>query len=228
METEFAPFWLSMRVSCLATAAVVALGVPIAFGLARWSFRGKALAAGVLMLPIVLPPTVVGYLLLVLLGRRSTIGGWLEATTGFSPVFHWSGEVIAAACSAFPLFLLPARSAFEEVDPALEDAARLLGRGEASVFRHITLPLAWRGLIAGLMLAFARSLGDFGASMMVAGDIPGRTRTASMAIYDAAMFAGDPARAARLSVAVSAVSIAALIVVQRTLPARRAGSRMAL
>ncbi len=100
-------------------------------------------------------------------------------------MFHWSGAVLASALAALPLYLLPARGAFEEVDPALEDAARLLGRREGSVLVSITLPLAWRGLAAGAMLAFARALGDFGASLMVAGDIPGRTRTASMAIYDA-------------------------------------------
>ncbi len=136
-------------------------------------------------------------------------------------VFHWTGAVIAAAVAAFPLFLLPARGAFESVDPALEDVARLLGRGELSVFLAVTLPLAWRGLAAGMVLAFARSLGDFGATLMVAGNIPGVTQTASLAIYDAVVQGNDPARAGRLTVWISAVSIVALLIVQRTLPSRR-------
>jgi molybdate transport system permease protein len=173
-------------------------------------------------LPLVLPPTVLGYYLLQLLGRRTWFGLWLERTWGVTIVFHWSGAVVASAVAAFPLFLLPARGAFEGVDPALEDAARLLGRRETSVFLAITLPLAWRGLAAGAMLAFARALGDFGASLMVAGDIPGLTQTASMAIFDA-VNAGETARAGRLTLGISAFSIGALWLVQRTLPAARAG-----
>jgi molybdate transport system permease protein len=149
---------------------------------------------------------------------------WLERAFGVTIVFHWSGAVVASAVAAFPLFLLPARGAFEGVDPALEDAARLLGRREASVFLSITLPLAWRGLAAGAVLAFARALGDFGATLMVAGDIPGLTRTASLAIFDA-VNANDPARAGRLTLWVSLISIAALWVVQRTLPAPARGPR---
>jgi molybdate transport system permease protein len=129
--------------------------------------------------------------------------------------------VFASAVAAFPLFLLPARGAFEGVDPALEDAARLLGRRELSVFTSITLPLAWRGLAAGAVLAFARALGDFGATLMVAGDIPGLTQTASLAIYDAVQVpdAVHAARALRLTLCVSAISIASLLIVQWTLPA---------
>ena len=137
---------------------------------------------------------MLGYLLLQLLGRRTWLGGWLEQGLGVVLVFHWSGAVVASAVAAFPLFLLPARGAFEAVDPALEDVARLLGRRELSVFRSVTLPLAWRGLAAGVVLAFARALGDFGATMMVAGNIPGLTQTASLAIYDAVQ-AGDSCRA---------------------------------
>ncbi|MGC8644324.1 MAG: molybdate ABC transporter permease subunit, partial [Isosphaeraceae bacterium] len=175
-----------------------------------------------LVLPLVLPPTVLGYLLLQLLSRRAWLGEWLERTFGIVLVFHWSGAVVAAAVAAFPLFLLPARGALEAVDPALEDAARLLGRTELSVFRSITLPLAWRGLAAGTILAFARALGDFGATVMVAGNIPGLTQTASLAIYDAVQ-AGDSARAGWLALAISVISIAALWIVQRTVPARGAG-----
>lgn len=217
MPTDLTPLWLSTRVATLATLLVVALGTPTARVLARGRFPGRGLIAGVLTLPLVLPPTVVGYALLLLLGRRGLFGGWLERSFGVSVVFHWSGAVVASAVAAFPLFLLPARGAFEGVDPALEDAARLLGRREGSVFASVTLPLAWRGLAAGAGLAFARALGDFGATLMVAGNIPGRTRTASLAIYDAVQ-AGDTEQAGRLSMAVAAVSIAALALIQRSLP----------
>jgi molybdate transport system permease protein len=223
VPTDLAPFWLSLRVASLATLVVVALGTPTALALARLRFPGKGLVAGLLILPLVLPPTVLGYDLLQVLGRRAPLGMWLERTFGVVVVFHWTGAAIASAVAAFPLFLLPARGAFEGVDPNLEDVARLLGRTERSVFLGVTLPLAWRGLAAGAVLAFARALGDFGATLMVAGDIPGRTRTAALAIYDAVQV-DDHATALRLTLLISAVSIAALVVVQRTLPARRAMS----
>jgi len=209
------PLLLSMRVALLATLAIVAVGTPAALLLARRRFPGKGLLAGLLMLPLVLPPTVLGYVLLLLLSRDGPIGVALDAVFGGVPVFHWTGAAIAAAVASFPLFLMPARSAIEAVDPALEDAARLLGRGEWSVFATVTLPLAWRGLAAGAILAFARALGDFGASLMVAGDIPGRTRTAAMAIFDA-VERGDPATAAWLSTAIAIIAMAALLLAQRS------------
>lgn len=219
--SEFDPFFLSLRVAALATILIVAIGLPVAWVLARREFLGKGLIVGLLILPLVLPPTVLGYYILQVLGRRAPIGHWLESTLGITVVFHWTGAVIASAVAAFPLFLLPARGAFESVDPALEDVARLLGRGEASVFLAVTLPLAWRGLAAGMVLAFARSLGDFGATLMVAGNIPGLTQTAALAIYDAIVLGNDPARAGRLTLVISAVSIIALLIVQRTMPSRR-------
>jgi molybdate transport system permease protein len=220
MMHDLAPLWLSLRVALVATALIVAVGIPLAFVLARGRFPGKGLLAGILTLPLVLPPTVVGYYLLQVLGRRTWLGLWLERTWGITIVFHWTGAVVASLVAAFPLFLLPARGAFEGVDPDLEDAARLLGRRELSVFCAITLPLAWRGLAAGTMLAFARALGDFGASVMVAGDIPGRTQTASMAIYDA-VSANQTARAGWLTLWVSLVSIGVLGLVQQLLPPTR-------
>jgi molybdate transport system permease protein len=216
---DLGPFWLSLRVASLATMLIVAVGLPAALLLARARFPGKALIAGILVLPLVLPPTVLGYYLLQLLGRRSFLGFWLEHTLGVTLVFHWSGAVLASAVAAFPLFLLPARGAFEAIDPAIEDVARLLGRGEISVFLAVTLPLAWRGLAAGIVLAFARALGDFGATLMVAGNIPGLTQTAALAIYDAVQV-NDSARAGWLTLWISVVSIVALLIVQRTLPAR--------
>jgi molybdate transport system permease protein len=209
------PFLLSLRVAGLATLLIVAAGVPLAVLLARGRFAGKGLLAGVVLLPLVLPPTVLGYVLLQVLGRGTPLGDWLEAAFGVRLVFNWAGAVIASGVAAFPMFLVPARSAIEGVDPALEDAARLLGRGEWSVFASVTLPLAWRGIVAGAVLAFARALGDFGATLMVASDIPGRTRTASLAIYNAVLL-GDNARAWMLTQLVAGVSMAALLVAQRT------------
>lgn len=217
-----APLWLSMRVASLATLLVVALGLPLAYLLARGRFAGKGLLAGLLVLPLVLPPTVLGYVLLLVLGRGAWLGRWLESTLGVVLVFHWSGAVVASAVAAFPLFLLPARGAIEGVDPRLEDVARLLGRREGPVFLTVTLPLAWRGLVAGAVLAFTRALGDFGATLMVAGNIPGRTQTAALAIYDA-VESDHPGRAAVLAACISTVALAALWVVQRSLPTRGPG-----
>jgi molybdate transport system permease protein len=222
MPGDLAPFWLSLRVATLATTLIVLAGVPAALILARTRFPGKSVVAGLLVLPLVLPPTVLGYGLLLLLGRQGWFGRWLETTFGGSVVFHWSGAVIASGLAAFPMFLLPARGAFEGVDPAMEDAARLLGRGELSVFAAVTVPLAWRGLVAGAVLAFARALGDFGATLMVAGDIPGRTRTASMAIYDA-VAVNNPAEAGRLALWVALTSMAATLIAQKSLPTRGLG-----
>ncbi|WZO99191.1 molybdate ABC transporter permease subunit [Isosphaeraceae bacterium EP7] len=222
MPTDLAPLWLSLKVAAAATALDLCLGLPAAWILARRRFFGKSVVGGLLVLPLVLPPTVLGYLILRVLGRRTVIGAWLEATLGLTLVFHPAGAVLASALAAFPLFLVPARGAIEGVDPALEDAARLLGRGEWSVFWSITAPLAWRGMLAGAVLAFARALGDFGATLMVAGDIPGLTRTASMAIYDAVQ-TGDHAEALGLTMGISLISIAALTLAQKVSPARSFG-----
>ena len=219
---DLGPLWLSLRVATTATLLIVAVGLPLALGLVRLRFPGKGLLAGILVLPLVLPPTVLGYLLLQMLGRRSALGAWLEQSLGIVLVFHWTGAVVASAVAAFPLFLVPARGAIEAVDPALEDVARLLGRSEFSVFWSVTVPLAWRGLAAGTVLAFARALGDFGATRMVAGNIRGLTQTASIAIYDF-VEAGEFAQAGWLALWISLVSIAALWVVQRTLPVRGPG-----
>jgi molybdate transport system permease protein len=214
---DLSPLWLSIRVATLATVLVVALGLPLAYLLARFTFPLKSLVSGVLILPLVLPPTVLGYVLLQLLGRRAPVGWWLERTLGVVLVFHWSGAVVASAAAAFPLFFLPARGAIEGVDSELEDVARLLGRRELSVFLAVTLPLAWRGIAAGAVLTFVRALGDFGATMMVAGNIPGRTQTAALAIYQA-VEAHHTGQAGWLSLWVSMISVAALWVVQGGLP----------
>ena len=179
--------------------------------------------SGILVLPLVLPPTVLGYYLLQLLGRaaRSWGTGWSTCGASRSCFTGRAAAVVASAVAAFPLFLLPARGAVEAVDPAIEDVARLLGRSELSVFLAVTLPLAWRGLAAGIVLAFARALGDFGATLMVAGNIPGLTRTASLAIYDAVQV-NDTALAAGWPdpLDLAGIDPGRFLLVQRTLPLR--------
>jgi len=153
--------------------------------LASKRFPGRELLDVIITTPMVLPPTVLGYYVLVAIGRRSAIGGLYESLTGSSLVFTRTGAVIAAAIGAFPLVVKAARAALEAVDPMLVAAARTLGAGPARAFFTVRLPLAMGGIVAGIMLGFARSLGDFGVTLMIAGDIPGETQTASLAIYDA-------------------------------------------
>lgn len=180
---DWFPLWLSLRVATLATLLVLLGGVPLAWLLARYNFPGKEALGSLASLPLVLPPSVLGYYLLVVLGNRSPLGQWL-GQAGIPLVFTWRGAVVAAGVAAFPLLLQTARAGFESVDPRLEDVARTLGRSNLYIFWRVTLPLAWRGLLAGTALTFARALGDFGATLMVAGNIPGRTQTMSIYIYD--------------------------------------------
>jgi molybdate transport system permease protein len=217
---DWFPLLLSLRVALVATCIVVVVGVARAWLLARKSFRGREMLDALVTLPLVLPPTVLGYYLLVLLGRRSPVGQLFESLTGGTLVFTWRGAVIAAAVGALPLMVKTARAALASVERDYEDAARTLGKSEWQVFRFVTLPLAGRGIVAGAMLAFARSLGDFGATLMVAGNIPGRTQTASIAIYDAAQ-AGRDRYALVLVVVLSAIAFALLYATNR-LTSRRA------
>ena len=174
---------LSLKVAGLATAIDLVLGVAVGWLLARKRFPGRELLDTVLTLPMVMPPTVLGYYLLVVIGRRGWLGGWLNSTFGINLIFTWQGAVIAASVVAFPLIFKPARAAFESVDGQLEQAARVLGLKEAAVFFRVTLPMAWRGILAGLLLAFARALGEFGATLTFAGSLQGRTRTLPLEIY---------------------------------------------
>lgn len=183
LSLDFTPLWLSFRVSLLATGLVFLTALPLAWLLARKNFWGKELLNGLTSLPLVLPPTVLGYYLLVALGQQSSLGRWLDSI-GWPLVFTWRGAVVAAAVAAFPLMLQTTRAGFEAVNRRLEDIARTLGRSELDIFWRVTLPLAWPSLLAGAALTFARALGDFGATLMVAGNIPGRTQTASIYIYD--------------------------------------------
>lgn len=190
-EIDWFPLVLSLRVALIATAFVVVLGVALGWLLARKRFFGREFLDAAVTLPLVLPPTVLGYYLLVLLGRRSFFGRAIENLTGQSLVFTWRGAVIAAGIGALPLVVKTSRTAIASVDTNLEDAARTLGQSEWRVFRRVTMPLASRGIIAAGMLAFARALGDFGATLMVAGNIPGKTQTAAIAIFDASQAGRD-------------------------------------
>lgn len=201
---------LSLKVATWATAVTLVVGVAVGFLLARARFPGRELLDTLLTLPMVMPPTVLGYYLLVLLGRQGPVGAWLQDTFGVSLIFTWQGAVVAASIVAFPLVLKPARAAFEAIDPRLEQAARVLGLTEAAVFFRVTLPLAWRGILAGVLLAFARALGEFGATLMVAGSIPGKTQTLSVAVYEAVQ-AGQDDVANTLVLITSAVCVTVLL-----------------
>lgn len=211
--------WLSLKVAGLATLLNIVLGTAAGFALARWRFAGRDVLDTVLTLPMVMPPTVLGYYLLVLLGRNGPIGGWLQNTFGINLIFTWQGAVIAAMVVTFPLVFKPARAAFEGVNPQLEQAARVLGLCERSVFFRVSLPLAWRGILAGVLLAFARALGEFGATLMVAGSLPGKTQTLSIAVYEAVQ-AGEDALANQLVLLISMVCILILLAVGRLARAR--------
>lgn len=191
MDVDLTPLWLTLRVASLATLIAFLASVSIGYLLARARFWGKEWLDAVLTLPLVLPPTVLGYYLIVVVGRRGWIGQWWEDTFGFPLMFTWQGAVLAAAVVSFPLILKSARAAYEGVEPNYEKAARTLGQTELAVFLRITLPLAWRGILAGTLLAFARAMGEFGATLMVAGNLPGKTQTLSLAVYEAVQAGSD-------------------------------------
>ena len=177
------PIALSLQVSALATLLALLIGIPLAWILARRRFPGRDLLEATVVLPLILPPTVLGYYLLVLVGSRGPIGRVLAAF-GIDLVFTWKAAVIAACIGAIPLLIKAAQAGFESVDRTLENAARTLGRSECSVFWSVSVPLAWRSLLAGGILTYCRALGDFGITLMVAGSIPGKTQTIPLAIYD--------------------------------------------
>jgi molybdate transport system permease protein len=210
---------LTLKIALWATALDLVLGVGLGWLLAHKRFPGRDLLDALCTLPMVMPPTVLGYYLLVLVGTQGPLGAWLLQTFGIRLVFTWQGAVLAAAVVAFPLVFKAARAAFETVDPQYEDAARLLGLSEAAVFLRVSLPLAWRGVLAGLLLAFARALGEFGATLMVAGSIPGKTQTLSIAVYEAVQ-AGQDDLANFLVALASLVCISVLLAAGRLLPGR--------
>ncbi len=221
MPIDWFPLWLSLRVAALSTVLAIGVGLWVAYLLANRSFRGKEILDAAVALPLVLPPTVLGYYLLVLLGRQSPIGKLHEAVFGSPLVFTWQAAVVAAFIHSAPLLIKSARAALESVDRSYERAARNLGASEWRVFWLVTLPLARRSILAASVLAFARALGDFGVTIMIAGNIPGRTQTVAVAIYDA-VESGNGALARTLVLIVSALALGILTF------ANRFGSRQAL
>lgn len=213
-QVDWFPIGLSFQVAVIATGIALLLGVGVGWLLARKRFWGREWLDALTALPLVLPPTVLGYYLLVLLGNRSPVGALLQEKFGIRLTFTVTAAVIAATIHALPLLVKAVRAAFEEVPLRLERAARYLGASEWRVFFTVTLPLAFRPILAAATLAFARALGDFGVTMMIAGNIPGRTQTAAIAIYDAVQ-AGDQLQAGVLVTIMSALALALLYATNR-------------
>jgi len=219
---DWSPVLLSLRVGLSALVVIFVLGTLAARAMTRRHFPGKDVVDGLLVLPLVLPPVVTGFLLLVLLGRNGPVGRFLEGAFGVRLLFTLHAAVLAAVVVAFPLMYQSAKAAFQSVDTRLEDAARTLGAGEARVFLTVTLPLAWPGLVVGTVLSFARSLGEFGATVMVAGNIPGETTTVPLAIFFLAD-AGDLRAAGIYALVISALSMAMVVALNVWTRRRRPG-----
>ena len=220
MLTE--PEWNAVLTSLKVATASVALGLPFAIGLgyflARWRSAGKWIVETVVNLPLVLPPVVTGYLLLRLMGRNGPLGQLLDEWLGWRVIFTWYGAVAAGAIVSFPLMVRTIRVSFRSVDTRLEEAARSLGRSRLSTFYRVSLPLALRGIVAGSVLGFARTLGEFGATIMVAGNIPGQTQTIPTAIYSLVQSPGGVGRSGRLllvSILLACVTLAASEILER-------------
>lgn len=205
---------LSLQVALVSTAVVTLLGTLLGWLLARGRFRGREALDAILTLPLVLPPTVTGFYLLRLLGRRGLLGGPLFEATGITVAFTWYAAVIAAVVVSMPLMVRSARAAIAAVDPDYEFAAATMGSGRVRTFLRVTLPLARRGLLAGAILSFARAVGEFGATLMIAGNIPGRTQTMPLAIWEA-VASGEDARASALVIALTLVSVGVILLVGR-------------
>jgi len=214
------PLWLSLQVAFWATLASGLLGICLGLYLAKSRLWLRNVLDTICTLPMVLPPTVLGYYLLVTFGSQSALGRWLKSTFDINLIFSLGGAVIAATVVAFPLVLKPARAAFESVDPELERAARVLGVSEPGILLRVSLPLAWRGIMAGVVLGFVRALGEFGATLMIAGSIAGKTQTLSIAIYEAVQ-AGRDGVANVLALIISLVCVALLLLATRLTPKRQ-------
>ncbi len=219
MAEAWIPLALTLKVAGWATAINLLLGVGVGYALARWRFPGREVVDAALTLPMVMPPTVLGYYLLVVIGTHGVLGAWLLEHFGLRLIFTVPAAIIAATIVSFPLVFKAARAAFETVDPQLEDAARTLGINEWAVFFRVSLPLAWRGILAGLLLSFARALGEFGATLMVAGSIAGKTQTLSIAVYEAVQAGQD--QTANFLVAVTSITcMVVLLSAGRLVPGR--------
>jgi molybdate transport system permease protein len=223
MTIDWFPLWLSLRVAAVSTAIALLAGLWIAWLLARGGFRGREVLDAAVTLPLVLPPTVLGYYLLVLLGRATPLGRLYEWIFGAPLVFTWQAAVVAALLHSTPLLIKSARAAFETIDPSYIRAAQNLGASDLRVFVQVMIPLARRSIFAAAVLAFARSLGDFGVTIMLAGDIPGRTQTLAVAIYDA-VESGNGRLARALVLVISAVALIILWIANR-IAARGFGRR---
>ena len=214
---------LSLRVAFWATVLSLPIGIFTAYALARWSFVGKQVLSGIVHLPLVLPPVVTGYLLLLTFGRRGPVGAFLEQTFGIVVAFRWTGAVLAAAIMAFPLMVRAIRLSIEAVDPKLEEAASTLGASRAWVFMTVTLPLILPGILAGSILAFAKAMGEFGATITFVSNIPGQTQTLPSAIYAFLQVPGGEASALRLVIIAVIIAMGALLlseVVSKRIAAR--------
>src|SRR5712692_8895860 len=219
---EWVAIRLSLRIALVATFVALPFGIAIAWLLARKNFWGKSLLDGIVHLPLVLPPVVTGYLLLITFGRKGTIGGFL-ADLGIVFSFRWTGAALACGIMGFPLLVRAIRLSFEAIDRRLEDAASTLGANTAWTFLTVTLPLALPGIIAGFVLCFAKALGEFGATITFVSNIPGETQTISAAIYTFTQIPGGDAAAFRLVLVAIAIALAALVASEWL--ARRAGMR---
>jgi molybdate transport system permease protein len=219
MNDLWQPLFLSLRIALAATALVALVAVPLAFVLSRHAFRGKSVLEALLTLPLVLPPTVVGYLLIMTFGARGWAGAWLERWFGYSLVFRFEGAVLASAVVAFPLLYMPAKSAFASVEREFEDTARVMGASSLQLFWYVSLPMARRGILSGIILAFARALGEFGATVMVFGWQPRRI-TLPISIY-ADYEQGQLAHAAGAVIALTALSLALIASYNRSTSGRQ-------
>jgi molybdate transport system permease protein len=224
---EWQAIALSLRVSFWATLVSLPLGILVAHALARWTFPGKQILNGLVHLPLILPPVVTGYLLLATFGRRGYVGQFLDEWFGIVVAFRWTGAALAAAVMAFPLMVRAIRLAIEAVDPKLEQAAATLGASRAMVFLTVTLPLCLPGIVAGAILAFAKAMGEFGATITFVSNIPGQTQTLPSAIYTFLQVPGGQGDAARLVVVAILIAMAALLLsewIARSVARRIAGT----
>lgn len=219
MSELWEPLFLSLRIAGLATLLTSVLAIPLAYVMARRLFKGKSIAEALITMPLVLPPTVVGYLLIMGLGARGWIGQWLDRAFGYSIVFRIEGAVLAAAVVALPMLYLPAKAAFASVDRELEEIALLMGANRLQIFWHVSLPLARRGIASGLMLAFARALGEFGATVMVFGFQP-RQMTLPISIYSD-YEQGNIAHATAAAIALAALSLGMMLIYNWSSAGRR-------
>jgi len=219
---EWQIIWFTAWVSALSTVVILPAGLAMAWVLARFDWPGKSIVETFIALPLVMPPVATGLILLKLLGRRGPVGGFLHDQLGLEIVFTWKAVLLALGVMSFPLLVRSARSAFEEVNPRLEQIARTLGAGEWRVFFTVTLPLAARGVIAGMILSFARALGEFGATIMIAGNIPGQTSTLSLAIFQSVQL-GQDTTAFRLLAVSTALAFVAVWASEWVIRRRRAG-----